>query len=77
MPGHHVQDYVKFLFFTDQQGNRIKRFQYTAIDNSTHIRALKIYAKHTQENAIDFMKYVVEKFPYQIKDIRTDYGHEF
>jgi len=43
VPGHHVQVDVKFLFFTDQQGNRIKRFQYTAIDDSTRIRALKIY----------------------------------
>lgn len=77
VPGHHVQVDVKFLFFTDQQGYRIKRFQYTAIDDSTRIRALKIYAKHTQENAIDFINYVVEKFPFRIRVIRTDNGHEF
>ncbi len=77
VPGHHVQVDVKFLFFTDQHGNRIKRFQYTAIDDSTRIRALKVYAKHTQENAIDFINYVVEKLPFRIKVIRTDNGHEF
>lgn len=31
VPGLHVQVDVKFLFFKDNDGNRIKRFQYTAI----------------------------------------------
>lgn len=77
MPGHHVQVDVKFLFFIDESGQRIKRFQYTAIDDSTRIRALKIYEKHTQSNVIDFINYVVEKFPFRIKMIPTDNGHEF
>jgi transposase InsO family protein len=77
VPGHHVQVDVKFLFFKDENGQRIKRFQYTAIDDSTRIRALKIYPRHTQENAIDFINYVVDKFPFRIKVIRTDNGHEF
>lgn len=77
VPGHHVQVDVKFLFFIDESGQRIKRFQYTAIDDSTRIRALKIYEKHTQANATDFINYVVEKFPFRIKMIRTDNGHEF
>ena len=46
-------------------------------DDSTRIRALKIYEKHTQANAMDFINYVVEKFPFRIKMIRTDNGHEF
>ena len=41
-PGHHVQIDVKFLIFNDSQGNKIKRFQYTAIDDATRIRALRI-----------------------------------
>ena len=77
VPGHHVQVDVKFLFFQDKRGNRIKRFQYTAIDDSTRIRALKIYSRHTQANAINFIDYVVKKFPFRIKVIRTDNGHEF
>jgi hypothetical protein len=32
----------------------VRRFQYTAIDDATRVRALKIYSKHTQQNAIDF-----------------------
>jgi len=77
VPGHHVQVDVKFLFFKDAQGHRIKRFQYTAIDDCTRIRALKIYEHHNQASSIDFINYVVEKFPFRIKTIRTDNGHEF
>ena len=77
VPGHHVQVDVKFLFFNDKQGKRIKRFQYTAIDDCTRIRALKIYEKHTQSSSIDFINHVVQKFPFRIKTIRTDNGHEF
>jgi len=50
---------------------------YTAIDDSTRIRALKVYSKHNQVNAIDFANYVIEKFPFRIHTIRTDRGHEF
>ena len=76
IPGHHVQVDVKFLIF--KSGDRkIKRFKYTAIDDATRIRALKIYQYHTQKNAIEFIKYVVEKFPFRINTIRTDRGHEF
>lgn len=77
VPGHHVQIDVKFLFFKNKQGKRIKRFQYTAIDDCTRIRALKIYKQHTQASSIDFLNYVVDKFPFRIKMIRTDNGHEF
>ncbi|CNB15778.1 transposase-like protein [Yersinia ruckeri] len=68
---------VKFLFFNSPNGQRIKRFQYTAIDDATRIRALKIYERHNQANVIDFIDYVVNKFPFRIKTIRTDNGHEF
>jgi len=77
VPGHHIQVDVKFLFFKDKQGRRIKRFQYTAIDDCTRIRALKIYHKHTQASSIEFINYVVNRFPFRIKTVRTDNGHEF
>lgn len=68
---------MKFLFFNTPDGQRIKCFQYTVIDDATQIRALKIYERHNQANAIDFINYVVNKFPFRIKTIRTDNGHEF
>jgi transposase InsO family protein len=39
--------------------------------------ALRIYKRHTQQNAIDFIDYVIEKFPFRIHAVRTDRGHEF
>ncbi|SFH32105.1 hypothetical protein SAMN05216299_106143 [Nitrosospira sp. Nsp14] len=43
VPGHHVQVDVKFLDLKTQEGHKIRYFQYTAIDDATRIRALKIY----------------------------------
>jgi len=75
VPGQHVQIDVKFLFFKDNAGKRVKRFQYTAIDDATRIRALKIYDRHNQQNTIDFLDYVIDKFPFRIHTVQTDNGH--
>jgi len=68
---------VKFLIFKGNQGEKVRRSQYTAIDDATRERALKVYEKHTQANAIDFVDHIIEKFPFRIREIRTDNGHEF
>jgi transposase InsO family protein len=77
VPGHHVQVDVKFPDLVDDAGRKLRRFQYTAIDDATRIRALKVYEKHTQANAIEFIDHVVERFPFRIHTVRTDNGHEF
>lgn len=77
VPGHHIQVDVKFLTFKGKRGEKVRRFQYTAIDDATRVRALKIYDKHTQANAIDFIDHIIEKFPFRIREVRTDNGHEF
>jgi transposase InsO family protein len=77
VPGHHIQVDVKFLRLKNREGKITKRYQYTAIDDATRIRALQIFPKHNQDNAIRFIDYVVEKFPFRISTIRTDRGHEF
>lgn len=77
IPGHHIQMDVKFLKLKAPDGSIVRRFQYTAIDDATRIRALKIYQRHNQKSAIDFVDYVIEKFPFRIHTIRTDRGHEF
>ena len=38
---------------------------------------LEVYKKHNQVNAIDFVNHIIEKFPFRIREIRTDNGHEF
>ena len=77
VPGHHIQVDVKFLSLKAANGSKVRRFQYTAIDDATRIRALKIYQLHNQQNAIAFIDYVIEKFPFRIHTVRTDRGHEF
>ena len=77
VPGHHIQVDVKFLILKDTEGHKVRRYQYTAIDDATRVRALQIYQKHNQQCAIRFVDYLVEKFPFRINTIRTDNGHEF
>ena len=43
VPGHHIQMDVKFLTFKGKQREKVRRFQYTAIDDATRVRALKVY----------------------------------
>jgi len=77
VPEHHIQVDVRFLQLKNEDGNAMKRYQYTTIDDATRIRALRIYAKRNQECAIKFMDYVIEKIPFWIGTVRTDRGHEF
>ncbi len=49
VPGHHVQVDVKFLNFKDESGKKVRRYQYTAIDDATRIRTLKIYERNNQK----------------------------
>jgi transposase len=39
VPGHQIQVDVKFLKFEGKDGKPVKRYQYTAIDDATRIRA--------------------------------------
>jgi len=41
------------------------------------IRALKIYKRHNQTSAIDFIDHMIEKFQFRIHTIRTDRGQKF
>jgi len=38
---------------------------------------LKIYQKHTQPNAMDLVGHIIDKFPFRIREIRTDNGRKF
>jgi transposase InsO family protein len=77
VPGHHIQMDVKFLSLTTRDGHKVRRYQFTAIDDATRVRALKIYRRHNQRSSINFIDYVIEKFPFRIHTVRTDRGHEW
>jgi len=77
VPGHQIQVDVKFLILQGKDGKTIKRYQYTAIDDATRVRAPKVYDRHTQANAIAFIDHVIARFPFRIREVRTDNGYEF
>lgn len=77
VPGHQIQVDAKFLEFERKDGKPIKRYQYTAIDDATCIRALRIYDRHNQSTAIDFINTVIDEFQFRIREMRTDNRLEF
>jgi transposase len=45
--------------------------QYTAIDVGTKLRISRIYERHSSASATDFLKFVIEQFPFAMKEVRT------
>jgi hypothetical protein len=52
-------------------------YQFTAIDDCTRIRVLKIYDACNQRTAIQFMDEVVRRLPFRVQVVQTDNGAEF
>ena len=74
-PGHRVQIDVKFI--SPLPGSRRKYYQFTAIDDCTRLRVLRIYERLNQQSAIQFLDYVLAKLPFRVERIQTDNGSEF
>ncbi len=74
-PGHRIQVDVKFL--EKIPGTRRRYYQYTAIDDCTRLRVLKIYERCNQRSSIQFVDYVLSRLPFQAEVIQTDNGSEF
>jgi transposase InsO family protein len=74
-PGHRLQMDVKFL--ERIPGSRKRLYQFTAIDDCTRIRVLKVYDACNQRTAIRFLDDVVRRLPFRVHVIQTDNGAEF
>ena len=74
-PGHQLQLDVKFI--APLKGSRRRHYQFTAIDDCTRLRVLRVYERLGQKTAIQFVDYVVEKLPFAVEVIQTDNGAEF
>ena len=59
--GNNIQMDVYFLKFKNHAGKKIKRYQYKTIDDASGSRALKVYRRHAQKNAINFVNHVIKK----------------
>ena len=83
LPGHRLQIDVKFIepiagvLTTGRRGGRNKYYQFTAIDDCTRLRVLRIYPTLNQKTAIQFLDYVLSRLPFQVEVIQTDNGAEF
>jgi transposase InsO family protein len=74
-PGHRLQVDVKFL--ERIAGTRKRLYQFTAIDDCTRIRVLKIYDACNQRTAIRFIDDVIRRLPFRVHVVQTDNGAEF
>jgi transposase InsO family protein len=74
-PGHRLQLDVKFL--ERIPGSRRRLYQFTAIDDCTRIRVLKVYDACNQRTAILFVDEVLRRLPFRVLVVQTDNGAEF
>ncbi len=68
---------VDVKFIEPLAGSRKKHFQFTAIDDCTRIRVLRIFDRNNQKTAIQCLDYVLEKLPFGVEVVQTDNGAEF
>jgi transposase len=66
-PGHRVQIDVKFFGPLPGASSRKKDYQYTAIDDCTRLRVLKISPQNNQKTAVQFVDCVLQRHPFTSK----------
>jgi transposase len=71
-PGDSVQVDVKVV-----ARGRSKWFQYTAIDDCTRLRVLRLYRRQNHHSSLAFLRELTATFPFQIRKIQVDSGAEF
>ncbi len=71
-PGDSVQVDVKVVKLAKE-----KVFQYTALDDCTRMRVLRLYPRLNQHASLDFLRELTEAFPFTIRKIQCDNGSEF
>ncbi len=52
-------------------------YQYTAVDDCTRWRVLRVYPRRTAKHTLDFLEAVVEEMVFPVQRIQTDRGTEF
>jgi transposase InsO family protein len=71
-PGDSVQVDVKVV-----TRGRLKWFQYTAIDDCTRLRVLRLYRRQNHHSSLAFLRELRDAFPFQVRKIQVDNGTEF
>ena len=70
--GEKVQMDIKYAFFGE-----IRYYQFTAIDLATRMSFRYLYDEKSPNSTIDFVKRMLDYFPFRIHSIQTDNGTEF
>lgn len=78
-PGQRVQIDVKYVPSACLAGEAAeeKFYQYTFIDEYSRFRYLEAFKEQSTYSSTQFLKHVVEKFPFAIECVQTDNGFEF
>ena len=74
-PHHRLQVDAEFL--ERIPGTRKRLCQFTAIDDCTRIRVLRIYDARNQKTAIQIIDEVMRRLPFRVLVVQTDNGVEF
>ena len=75
-PGQKVQLDVKYVPGYCVSDGR-KYYQYTAIDECTRLVYREMYDEHSTYSSLDFLRKLIEAFPFPIREIQTDNGSEW
>ena len=68
-PGDRVQ--------IDVMKVRAKCYQFTAIDDCTRLRVMRLFPSKHKENTVNFLYEIMSNFDFPIQRIQTDWGTEF
>ena len=71
-PGESVQVDVKFVRITGRWA-----FQYTALDDCTRLRVLRLYRRLHQRSSVAFLAELQRALPFRIRKLQCDNGREF
>jgi transposase InsO family protein len=52
-------------------------YQYTAIDDCTRYKVLRLYSRRTAANTLNFLGVVMDEMPFAFQRIQTDRGGKF
>lgn len=54
-----------------------KCYQFTAVDDCTRLRVLRLYPNKKAESTLDFLGHILDTFQFPVHRIQTDWGTEF
>jgi len=75
-PGQKIQIDVKYVpSYCVADGQ--KYYQYTAVDECSRWTYREMYDEHSTYSSLDFLKKLIQKAPFPLREVQTDNGSEF